>query len=141
MPDCLAMPEPCCSRASTRSMPSSPSSRGTRRRPRCSRARTASLRALRRSARRSRISWRACAARARWTRVAALGKWNGAVGNYNALVVAAPGVDWPAVSRAFVESLGLEHNAYTTQIEPHDWIGAHGDALAGLNVILIDLCR
>ena len=80
-------------------------------------------------------------ARARWTRVAALGKWNGAVGNYNAHVVAAPGVDWPAVSRAFVESLGLEYNSHTTQIEPHDWIAEYCDALAGLNVILIDLCR
>jgi adenylosuccinate lyase len=80
-------------------------------------------------------------ARLRWARVAVLGKWNGAVGNYNAHVVAAPGVDWPAVSRAFVESLGLEYNSHTTQIEPHDWIAEYCDALAGLDVILIDLCR
>ena len=73
--------------------------------------------------------------------VAALGKWNGAVGNFNAHVVAAPTVDWPAVSRGFVESLGLEYNAHTTQIEPHDWIAEYCDALAGLDVILIDLCR
>jgi adenylosuccinate lyase len=80
-------------------------------------------------------------ARRRWTAVAVLGKWNGAVGNFNAHVVAAPGVDWPAVSRAFVESFALEYNAHTTQIEPHDWIAEYCDALAGLDVILIDLCR
>jgi adenylosuccinate lyase len=80
-------------------------------------------------------------ARRRWAGVAILGKWNGAVGNFNAHVVAAPGVDWPAVSRAFVESLGLEYNSHTTQIEPHDWIAEYCDALAGLDVILIDLCR
>jgi adenylosuccinate lyase len=80
-------------------------------------------------------------ARARWVKVAALGKWNGAVGNFNAHLIAAPTVDWPAVSRGFVESLGLEYNAHTTQIEPHDWIGEYCDALAGLDVILIDLCR
>jgi adenylosuccinate lyase len=80
-------------------------------------------------------------ARQRWARVAVLGKWNGAVGNFNAHVVAAPEVDWPAVSRAFVDSLGLEYNSHTTQIEPHDWIAEYCDALAGLNVILIGLCR
>ena len=80
-------------------------------------------------------------ARGRWAAVTALGKWNGAVGNFNAHVVAAPEVDWPAVSRAFVESLGLEYNSHTTQIEPHDWIAEYCDALAGLDVILIDLCR
>jgi adenylosuccinate lyase len=80
-------------------------------------------------------------AQRRWTGVSVLGKWNGAVGNFNAHVVAAPSVDWPAVSRAFVESLGLEYNAHTTQIEPHDWIAEYCDALAGIDVILIDLCR
>ena len=80
-------------------------------------------------------------ARRRWASVAVLGKWNGAVGNFNAHVVAAPGVDWPGVSRAFVESLGLEYNSHTTQIEPHDWIAEYCDALAGLDVILIALCR
>jgi adenylosuccinate lyase len=80
-------------------------------------------------------------ARQRWARVAVLGKWNGAVGNFNAHVVAAPEVDWPAVSRAFVDSMGLEYNSHTTQIEPHDWIAEYCDALASLNVILIGLCR
>src|SRR5215213_2601585 len=77
----------------------------------------------------------------RWADVAILGKWNGAVGNFNAHVVAAPGVDWPAVSHQFVTSLGLEYNAHTTQIEPHDWIAEYCDAVAGLDTVLIDLCR
>jgi len=77
----------------------------------------------------------------RWTAVSILGKWNGAVGNFNAYVAALPGVDWPAVARAFVTSLGLEYNAWTTQIEPHDWIGEYCDALAAANVVCIDLCR
>jgi adenylosuccinate lyase len=80
-------------------------------------------------------------ARGRWQDVAILGKWNGAVGNFNAQVAAVPAADWPALSRAFVESLGLEFNPYTTQIEPHDWIAEYCDALAAANVILIDLCR
>ncbi|HET9389655.1 MAG TPA: adenylosuccinate lyase [Steroidobacteraceae bacterium] len=79
--------------------------------------------------------------RERWESVAILGKWNGAVGNFNAHVAAAPDVDWPSVSRQFVESFGLEYNPYTTQIEPHDWIGEYCDALAAVNVVLIDLSR
>ena len=70
-----------------------------------------------------------------------LGKWNGAVGNFNAHQAALPAVDWPAVSRAFIDSLGLIGNPYTTQIEPHDWIAEYCDALAAVNVVLLDLCR
>jgi adenylosuccinate lyase len=77
----------------------------------------------------------------RWRSVAILGKWNGAVGNFNAHVAALPAVDWPAVARAFVSSQGLEYNPWTTQIEPHDWIGEYCDALAALNIVCIDLCR
>jgi adenylosuccinate lyase len=80
-------------------------------------------------------------AESRWTAVTVLGKWNGAVGNFNAHAATLPAVDWPAVARAFVESLGLEYNPYTTQIEPHDWIAEYCDALAAVNVVLIDLCR
>jgi len=80
-------------------------------------------------------------AAARWEAVAILGKWNGAVGNFNAHVAALPELDWPRIARDFVESLGLEYNPWTTQIEPHDWIGEYCDALAAVNVILIDLCR
>ncbi len=73
--------------------------------------------------------------------VEVLGKINGAVGNYNAHVVACPEVDWPALARSFVESLGIAHNPYTIQIEPHDWIAAYCDALARFDTTLIDLCR
>jgi adenylosuccinate lyase len=80
-------------------------------------------------------------ARRRWAAVAILGKWNGAVGNFNAHVAAAPDADWPGIARNFVEAMQLEYNAYTTQIEPHDWIAEYCDALGAINVILIDLCR
>lgn len=50
-----------------------------------------------------------------------LGKLNGATGTFGAHVVAVPSADWPALSRKFVESLGLTWNPLTTQIEPHDW--------------------
>jgi adenylosuccinate lyase len=73
--------------------------------------------------------------------VALSGKMNGAVGNYNAHVVAYPEVDWPAMARRFVESLGLEFNPYTTQIEPHDGIAELCDAQRRVNTIAIDLCR
>jgi adenylosuccinate lyase len=79
--------------------------------------------------------------RNRWTSVAALGKWNGAVGNFNAHIAAAPALDWPEISRSFVSSLGLQPNAFTTQIEPHDWIGEYCDAVAAIDTVLIDLCR
>ncbi|HEY0309764.1 MAG TPA: adenylosuccinate lyase, partial [Luteimonas sp.] len=69
------------------------------------------------------------------------GKINGAVGNYNAHVVAYPEVDWPAFSRRFVEGLGLDWQAYTTQIEPHDGIAELCDALKRIDTILVDLCR
>jgi adenylosuccinate lyase len=77
----------------------------------------------------------------RWAAVVILGKWNGAVGNFNAHVAAVPTADWPRISREFVESLELQSNAYTTQIEPHDWIGEYCDAVAAINVVLIDLSR
>ena len=69
------------------------------------------------------------------------GKMNGAVGNFNAHLAAYPDVDWIALGRRFVEALGLEWNAGTTQIEPHDWMAAYFDALARCNSILVDLCR
>jgi adenylosuccinate lyase len=80
-------------------------------------------------------------ARTRFDKVEILAKWNGAVGNYNAHVAALPKVDWPAVSRKFVESQGVTWNEYSTQIEPHDWIGEYCDALAGINTVLIDFAR
>ena len=73
--------------------------------------------------------------------VALLGKWNGAVGNFNAHCIAVPTADWRAISRQFVSAQQLEWNPLTTQIEPHDWIGEYCDACAAANVILIDFCR
>ncbi len=70
-----------------------------------------------------------------------LGKINGAVGNYNAHMVAYPEIDWPAFSREFVTSLGLDWNPYTIQVEPHDYIAELFDAVARYNVILIDFAR
>ncbi len=69
------------------------------------------------------------------------GKINGAVGNYNAHMVAYPVIDWEAIARRIVSGLGLEFNAHTTQIEPHDGLAALFDALARLNTIVIDLDR
>jgi len=80
-------------------------------------------------------------AQRRLASVEILGKWNGAVGNYNAHASALPQLDWLSIGRTFVESLQLVWNPYTTQIEPHDWIAEYCDALAAINVILIDLCR
>lgn len=70
-----------------------------------------------------------------------LGKINGAVGNYNAHLSAYPDVDWAAHAQAFVESLGLTFNPYTTQIEPHDYMTELFDALRRFNTILIDFNR
>ena len=70
-----------------------------------------------------------------------LGKINGAVGNYNAHLSAYPDVDWAAHAQAFVESLGLTFNPYTTQIEPHDYMAELFDALRRYNTILIDFNR
>jgi adenylosuccinate lyase len=69
------------------------------------------------------------------------GKLNGAVGNYNAHVVAYPDVDWERLAARAVVRLGLEFNPYTTQIEPHDGIAEYCDALARIDTILVDLDR
>jgi adenylosuccinate lyase len=69
------------------------------------------------------------------------GKINGAVGNYNAHAITYPEIDWQAFSRRFIESLELEVNAYTTQIEPHDGVAEYCDAVRRANIILIDLAR
>jgi adenylosuccinate lyase len=69
------------------------------------------------------------------------GKINGAVGNFNAHVISYPEIDWRAFSKRFVESLGLQWQAYTTQIEPHDGIAELCDAQRRIDTILIDLAR
>jgi adenylosuccinate lyase len=70
-----------------------------------------------------------------------LGKMNGAVGNYNAHLVAYPDVDWPALAGDFIAGIGLEMNPYTTQIEPHDFMAELFDCQARFNTILIDFSR
>ena len=69
------------------------------------------------------------------------GKFKGAVGNYNAHLVAYPDLDWQDMSRKLVGSLGLEWSAYTVQIEPHDYMAEYFDALARFNTVMIDACR
>ncbi len=73
--------------------------------------------------------------------VAIFGKINGAVGNFNAHLIAYPEVDWLSVSRKFVESLGLNWNSHTTQIEPHDYLAEFFHTLIRFNVILLDFNR
>jgi adenylosuccinate lyase len=74
-------------------------------------------------------------------RVPLKGKANGAVGNYNAHVVAYPEVDWERLAASVVTGLGLEFNPYTTQIEPHDCLAELFDAVARANTVLLDLDR
>ena len=80
-------------------------------------------------------------ARAKLAAVEMLGKINGATGNFNAHVAAAPNVDWPKLAERFVKSLGVGYNPLTIQIEPHDAMAEAFDATARLNTILIDLDR
>ncbi len=68
-------------------------------------------------------------------------KMNGAVGNYNAHLAAAPGVDWPALALRVIEGFGLVQNPYTTQIESHDGMAELFDALQRWNMVLLDLDR
>ena len=70
-----------------------------------------------------------------------LGKINGAVGNYNAHYAAYPDVDWPELARGFIDALFIEQSAYTTQIEPHDYIAEYFHALMRANTVLVDFCR
>lgn len=74
-------------------------------------------------------------------KVPILAKFNGAVGNYNAHLSAYPDLDWQTNAAEFIQSLGLEWNPYTTQIEPHDYMAELFDAFVRLNTILIDFAR
>jgi adenylosuccinate lyase len=69
------------------------------------------------------------------------GKFNGAVGNFNAHAVAYPDADWLGITDRFLASLGVTATRYTTQIEPHDWIAEYCQALSRFNTVAIDLCR
>ncbi len=70
-----------------------------------------------------------------------IGKANGAVGNFNAHLSAYPDIDWPKFSKDFVESLGLQWNPHTTQIESHDYMAEYFQAMSRFNTILVDFCR
>jgi len=70
-----------------------------------------------------------------------LGKFNGAVGNYNAHLAAYPELDWEEISKDFVSSLGIEWNPLTTQIEPHDCLAELFQAAMRFNTVLLDFCR
>ncbi|XP_062215801.1 uncharacterized protein LOC133916231 [Phragmites australis] len=76
-----------------------------------------------------------------FSEVKILGKFAGAVGNYNAHVVAYPEVDWPKVAEEFVRSLGLQFNPYVTQIEPHDYISKLFNLFTQFNNVLTDFDR
>ena len=87
------------------------------------------------------IAARLIRARQRIAAVSLTAKFNGAVGNYNAHLAAYPEFDWEGFNRRYVESLGLEFNPYTIQIEPHDAMAELFDAIARANSILIDADR
>lgn len=71
-----------------------------------------------------------------------LGKINGAVGNFNAHLIAYPDLDWPTFAQNFVERhLGLTYNPLTTQIESHDYIAELFQAVSRFNTIIIDFDR
>src|SRR5262249_41974224 len=80
-------------------------------------------------------------ARTRIAEVRITGKFNGAVGNYNAHLAAYPGVGWAQLAGRLVQGLGLEFSAYTPQIEPHDSLAELFDAYAAANTVLLGLNR
>ncbi|KAA0443067.1 MAG: adenylosuccinate lyase [Candidatus Thioglobus sp.] len=73
--------------------------------------------------------------------VQVMGKFNGAVGNFNAHLCAYPELDWQAISQAFIEDFGINYAPYTTQIENHDYIAEYFHSINRFNSILIDFCR
>jgi adenylosuccinate lyase len=79
--------------------------------------------------------------RKQFAAVEILGKFNGAVGNFNAHLTAYPNIDWSAVSADFVTSLGLTNNPWTTQIEPHDYMAELFHCLMRFNQVLLDFDR
>ena len=70
-----------------------------------------------------------------------LAKMNGAVGNYNAHIIAYPSVDWESVSKGYIDALGLTFKPYTTQIEPHDWMAELFHTMIRINNICLDISR
>ncbi|SMN13572.1 Adenylosuccinate lyase [Bathymodiolus heckerae thiotrophic gill symbiont] len=74
-------------------------------------------------------------------KVQVMGKFNGAVGNFNAHICAYPDLDWQRISQAFIKDLGVNYATYTTQIEAHDYMAEYFHSINRFNTILIDFCR
>ncbi len=73
--------------------------------------------------------------------VKVMGKFNGAVGNFNAHISAYPELDWQRISQTFIEDLGVNYAVYTPQIETHDYMAEYFHSINRFNTILIDFCR
>uniref|UniRef100_UPI0034DE4D46 adenylosuccinate lyase n=1 Tax=Candidatus Thiodubiliella endoseptemdiera TaxID=2738886 RepID=UPI0034DE4D46 len=73
--------------------------------------------------------------------VKVMGKFNGAVGNFNAHISAYPALDWQRISQTFIEDLGVNYAVYTPQIETHDYMAEYFHSINRFNTILIDFCR
>ncbi len=73
--------------------------------------------------------------------VKVMGKFNGAVGNFNAHICAYPDLDWQNISQAFIQDLGVNYAPYTSQIETHDYMAEYFHSMNRFNTILIDFCR
>ncbi|MBA5248413.1 MAG: adenylosuccinate lyase, partial [Gammaproteobacteria bacterium] len=73
--------------------------------------------------------------------VKVMGKFNGAVGNFNAHISAYPALDWQHISQTFIEDLGVNYAVYTPQIETHDYMAEYFHSINRFNTILIDFCR
>ncbi|KAI3458845.1 hypothetical protein Pfo_015508 [Paulownia fortunei] len=87
------------------------------------------------------FAYRLCRERKGLSQIEILGKFAGAVGNYNAHLVAYPDVNWPQIAEEFVTSLGISFNPYVTQIEPHDYMAKLFNSMIQFNNILVDFDR
>ena len=70
-----------------------------------------------------------------------LAKFSGATGNYHTFDIVDSKLNWIKLNKKFINSFGINHNEYTTQIEPHDWIADANHSVVRINNILIDLCQ
>ena len=70
-----------------------------------------------------------------------MAKFSGATGNYHTFDIVDTKIKWSQVNKKFIKQFAVEQNAYTTQIEPHDWIAETCHSLVRINNILIDLCQ
>lgn len=73
--------------------------------------------------------------------ISILGKINGATGNYNAHYASYPTINWNKISQEFILSFGIQWNAFTTQIEPHDYLSELFSCISRFNIILINLSQ